>query len=480
MKAPTKKTPNRIDDQTRETVIGLASTADKKLSMKEISRRTGISDKSVARILKNAGVIPDHKSKHAADTKTRQRAKGTSTLRTIAAEAGVSVATVSLAMRDSHKISITTKTRVMEVAERLNYRKSPAISRYMNEIRHGRIKRINEKIGYLVSQHESDCHPLLESPWGPLQKYEAAKLAAYRLGYDIEIFNLDEEPGLEKRLYNMGIRGLIIDAPLGSLFKNGFKTDPFTSISFQKRMSRPTHAIGHDLYNNMLLCFCQLWLRGYRKIGYISSDLISQDTQFVSNAAFACAQEHLCLPEWSVPILYIDSQLTVEKFDKGQTQIRFRERDPIAAKTCEGEDSFKNTIYSADSFPKHMVDHIKQWLDTYQPEVIIWENEGAKTLLEKLGYNIPKDLALVHLNLHRNTENWSGIRRAERQMAKIAVEHLCMMLESAQNYKSLEKCTMYILGDWVDGDTAPKKQSPIYPLTETALFWISNLFPSLV
>ncbi|MCX7626363.1 MAG: LacI family transcriptional regulator [Candidatus Sumerlaeaceae bacterium] len=81
---------------------------------------------------------------------TRDQGKKRYTIRDIAAMAGVSRSTVSLALNDSPKINPKTKAKVMEIIERVGYRPS-AIARSLVRQRAGVICVILPQIGHVVS-----------------------------------------------------------------------------------------------------------------------------------------------------------------------------------------------------------------------------------------------------------------------------------------------------------------------------------------
>src|SRR5688572_14522424 len=59
-------------------------------------------------------------------------------LRAVAEAAGVSLMTVSLALRNSPRVSSRTRTRIAQLADKLGYRPDPEISRLMSRLRPAR------------------------------------------------------------------------------------------------------------------------------------------------------------------------------------------------------------------------------------------------------------------------------------------------------------------------------------------------------
>src|SRR3954466_4889457 len=68
-----------------------------------------------------------------------KRTNGTPSYKDIAEQAGVSLMTVSLALRNSPRISAATRARVRRIADQLGYTADPKIADMMNYLRQRRV-----------------------------------------------------------------------------------------------------------------------------------------------------------------------------------------------------------------------------------------------------------------------------------------------------------------------------------------------------
>ena len=134
--------------------------------------------------------------------------------REIAKAAGVSVATVSLALRNHPSIPETTRVRIREVAEKLGYRPNPRVAELMGHIRKNRsVDAFKETVALIWSDIGQAI--VRESP--SLNAFEQALQQALQAqGMGIQIFYQQPDLSwqrLEQILEARGIRGLIL-APL--------------------------------------------------------------------------------------------------------------------------------------------------------------------------------------------------------------------------------------------------------------------------
>src|SRR4051812_9774003 len=88
------------------------------------------------------------------------------TMKTIAAEVGVSVMTVSLALRNHPRISRATRQRVQTVATRLGYRSNPMVASLMTQIRSSRPISYQANLGFMAENLQVlKSHPLYQSAY---------------------------------------------------------------------------------------------------------------------------------------------------------------------------------------------------------------------------------------------------------------------------------------------------------------------------
>lgn len=135
------------------------------------------------------------------------------TLRAIAKASGVSLATVSEALRGSPKVASATATHIRATAEAMGWRRNPMVHAWMKQVRSGRSTKDRETVAFIFNEAESLENLLADPERYIYQSYlRGARERAEQLGYRIDVFNLGDTPAarLEKILHNRGIRGVIL------------------------------------------------------------------------------------------------------------------------------------------------------------------------------------------------------------------------------------------------------------------------------
>ena len=130
----------------------------------------------------------------------------------VAEEAGVSIMTVSRALRGSPLVAGETKERVLAVAKRLGYRPNPLVNALMEQVRRRRSfgARV-ETMAFLLPQLPPTPQQAIYKR--PLLEGIAARAGQH--GYGIDQFQYSLEPAGARRLANIllarGIRGVVLD-----------------------------------------------------------------------------------------------------------------------------------------------------------------------------------------------------------------------------------------------------------------------------
>ncbi|MCC5846756.1 MAG: LacI family DNA-binding transcriptional regulator [Verrucomicrobia bacterium] len=134
--------------------------------------------------------------------------------REIAKAAGVSPATVSLALRNHPSIPEATRSRIRQVAEQLGYQPNPRVAELMGHIRRNRGV---DALGETVALYWSDAERARVHAFAHLRKLEDAVRKRLRdNGYGLECHYQDPAVSaarVERMLGARGIRGLLL-APL--------------------------------------------------------------------------------------------------------------------------------------------------------------------------------------------------------------------------------------------------------------------------
>ncbi|AHF90871.1 LacI family transcriptional regulator [Opitutaceae bacterium TAV5] len=200
------------------------------------------------------------------------------TLKQIADAAGVTAATVSMALRNSPRISLAMRERLQTLAAQMNYHPDPLIAALAGR-RSGR--RRGEEIGTIAwvtaYPERQGWYCTTFSPGA----YAGARARAAQQGYRVEHFWL-REPGMTARrlseiLHSRGIRGVCV-APLPEGFGHmRLRWEWFSCAAVGYSMVRPSlHRACPHQFQGMLHTLKTLRKRGYRRIGVALEKRVSR------------------------------------------------------------------------------------------------------------------------------------------------------------------------------------------------------------
>jgi LacI family transcriptional regulator len=225
-------------------------------------------------------------------------------LRTIAAEAGVTSMAVSLALRNSHRVSAPTRQRILKVAAALGYRPDPMLNKLMHHMRARKHVRYQTTIACLAPRYEAG-----PSMRAYLQDIVAGvERRADTLGLKVDRFvpdDLGSPHQLQRLLTSRGITGLILmPMPLAGKWPYPLDWKRFTVVSTTSSVESPRfHTVIPNHFENMVDACHRLQKAGCRRIGLaISSDV---DRRVHQRWTAAMAWHHLGAPESFVaPFVY--------------------------------------------------------------------------------------------------------------------------------------------------------------------------------
>lgn len=213
-------------------------------------------------------------------------------MRMVAAEAGVSVVTVSLSLRNHPSIPATTRNRIMKIARQLDYRPNALVSALMARIH---TRRPASETPVLALVRESEMNVYFERVAYFKNLLRGARNRAHALGYHLEDFILEPESAGGRRLHRIlhtrGIRGVV----LAPVFREGGTTslplDGLASCAMGYSLHKPdTHRIGTNYGQAVRLAWSKLLQRGYRRPGFIHNLQHQERTHFALLGAFMAQQ----------------------------------------------------------------------------------------------------------------------------------------------------------------------------------------------
>ena len=265
----------RITESVKRQIVDLAGNSEgspgKPWTTRRLGEKFGISASAVSKILRAREESLKKKQEEPRPELDLPPQNGDSgncsvMMADIAAEAGVSKQTVSLALRGSESVSRATAERILAIAVEMEYRPNPYMAALMADRR-----RKNQKFtgAVLAMLHDAD-RPLDQVPVSSglvlTQFYHAAKKEAEALGYRLELINYcmggQGSGRLDTILKTRGIRGLYIvgKKPLPPLDWNHY-------VCVCSRAPQwPLYYVRSDIYHNIYMALDRLEERGYQNV----------------------------------------------------------------------------------------------------------------------------------------------------------------------------------------------------------------------
>lgn len=189
------------------------------------------------------------------------------TLKTIAKEAGVSVATVSLALRGQGKLSKENVARIRKIAERLGYTPDPMLASLASK----RFRGGEQASGQPLALLEFPAH---EGSAASTPQYRECLIEhARRLGYAPTVYSLEEMRrynDFPRTLYHRGTQALILSGqPDPAFFEHPESWASYAIVQCGRyRSTLPIHTVRPNIFQAVKLCFEKVHERGYKRIGF--------------------------------------------------------------------------------------------------------------------------------------------------------------------------------------------------------------------
>lgn len=333
------------------------------------------------------------------------------TLKDIAAIAKLSVASVSLALRDHPRLPATTVERVKLIAKKLGYAPDPALSALAAHRSRVRVFRDFSVIGLVSNWSTKEAWSARPSAQ---QLIKGATERARELGYSLQHLWARADGTSPARfsriLQARGIRGLIL-APFENPDSDlSLEWSAFSVVTIERAnpFSRFHHLVPNH-YADILLCWEKLRMYGYTRVGLaVRSDLaIRCSHQW--EAAHAYAQTHAPDLLESVPILELSEGTQFEQ--------------------------------------------LRAWIRIHRPQAVIGRCENFIAAANAEGLQVPRDIGYISLNVVDDEPNASGIDQHRDIMGATAVDVLNSLLQRNQRGFQPASIGTQLDGSWLPGNT---------------------------
>src|SRR3954468_17880646 len=229
-------------------------------------------------------------------------------LRHLARLAGLSPSAISLALRDSPKISAATKKRVRRLAEKHRYRPDAKVVAMMSHLRKPREVRQQACFG-VISFYDT------ATPWvgsrHHTRVYEGMTQRAAELGYRLEPLWL-RAPGMTYRRFRgildaRGIEGLLCFGSPDLEQEFPPELDHYAIVTIGLSIRTPLHRVTSHFYNNTVQVLNRVRELGYERPGLVVGRYEEARSGHAHTAAYLGWCEHRLGSGHALPVHLIDA-----------------------------------------------------------------------------------------------------------------------------------------------------------------------------
>jgi LacI family transcriptional regulator len=334
-----------------------------------------------------------------------ENADSVCTMRTLSRVLGLSVMTVSRALRNATGVSPQTRARVIRAAKRHGYRPDPSLAvlnAYRNQLRQ---RTPDELLAFVTDFPKPDgwkCSLTFR------RYFEGASARAQQLGYRLEPFWIGDPMLTPRRasqiLRERGVRGIIV-GPLnrGSTVLH-LDWERFSSVSLGRSLAHPgLTAVSTNHQQAVELAVNEARLRGYRRIGLAITR--GEDIRVAGSIRAAFLLLRAKIPDALLPIL-----MTAD----------FSRRELVA------------------------------WVDEYRPDLIISSEQTHYDVLLAAKAVDREECGFAHLNIDPASE-LSGVDQGHDAVGEHAAALLHLKLIQRQTGIPLRRDLLLIEGTWING-----------------------------
>ncbi len=334
------------------------------------------------------------------------------TLHTVARAAGVTVSTVSYALRNHPRIPVATRERIQKVAEEVGYCPNAQVAALMAHIRAGRRPQDSEVVAWVNPYPEKDFFE--KTPW-VRDFWEGAKNRALQLGYKLENFWLGQPQMTQSRLGKIlvarGIRCVLIPPMRAPRSRLCLPWDQLSAVCLGRGVFRPS--------------------------------LSRADIFEAANVSEALRR--------AIKLRRATVGLTVAKVvDESYEQCYSMRYGLMNATLPENK---RIPIHRPNLPSPEYVASFLDWFKKHKPQVVVCRDYRVLDALKSIGVRVPEDVALIHTALSPDVEGWSGVDPLEKLVAAAAVD--AVVAQASSNERGIPESPkeIYIRGKWKVGFT---------------------------
>ncbi len=331
-------------------------------------------------------------------------------MRQLAAQAGVSVMTVSLALRNHARIPPDTRARVQAIAARAGYRPHPYVSALMASLKTSR------KHPTTAAALAVICHfprAALNSLIFMRSVHEGMRQRARQLGFGLDfIYRSETGPRtshLDRVLKARGIRGVIVGPTQGVDTRPDYDLDwsHYALATFGFSLREPElHRAASFTYHSVRTAYRELWQRGYRRIGLVNT-----------------------------------------------RTMHYRVDGNWRAGHLEGQAAHLGRIHSGAIYTGENRAEFLRWIKRYRPDAILCNNGGELEWMKAAGLRVPEDIGIATLSplAPEQLKFFAGVDQREGAIGAATVDVVIEQLNTNTFGLPAVPKTVLIECTWRDG-----------------------------
>lgn len=337
------------------------------------------------------------------------------TMKTIAAQAGVTQATVSMSLSNNPRIPLATRERIQAIAKKLGYHPNPYISTLMRIRRQGKALKERPVLALVCAQRTADgwrSHPAATIR---AMREGALDRATFR-GFRAQEFWLHRDDMSNERFSEMlrarGIQGLLLSPLAEGDPTPRLHWDYFSAVGLSVPLPNLTlTTVCNDHYFSSLQVVRECYQRGYRRPGLVLRHI----------------HQHRFQGRWEAGVLVAGQMLPGLKVPP--------------------------PLYITDPDPAPLI----RWLKREKPDVIITPSidtiPDMLGIIERAGWRVPQDVGLAVLACPDPASPVSGIYQNGQLIGALAVDTLISLIERHEHGLPAQATTLMIEGQWNEGKT---------------------------
>ncbi|HMO52241.1 MAG TPA: LacI family DNA-binding transcriptional regulator, partial [Kiritimatiellia bacterium] len=329
------------------------------------------------------------------------------TLHDIAKRAGVSVATVSLALRGRGEVSHKRAEEIRALAKEMGYRPNPMLAALASK----RFSNAKAQQGTPLAIFEFPQMPGQSAPKTNLYR-KALMDEAKRLGYAPNYYPIEPDTSpaaLYRQIYSRAVQGIVVN---GSVDMEGFGAQfdwaPFSIVQCARYWAEyPFHTVRSNIFQSVKLVFTKLRERGYRRIGFAIGrhDVLLEDDEDRHGAAIALENAHL--PKKDRLPAYVSA---------------FDDRKAFLA-----------------------------WFDANEPDVVVGFNAVQYWFLRDKGIKIPDDVGFAVLHGGHESDTIAGLSQNTDEIARQSIQQLDLLIRNHERGIAENPIHILLPSTWYDG-----------------------------